>query len=190
MTLGIIISPAKKMNVVEGPPFPITQPALMAQARILRDRLLQLSYEEARDLWRCSDRLAQAEFTRLHETDLDSNLTAASLAYEGIQYQHLAPQVMSENALRYLDRHLRILSGMYGVVRPSDGVIPYRLEMQARLAMPARDGREPTKDLYVFWGDALAQTLACDFDTILNVASVASFHFVSNSLCRSSFRWI
>ena len=144
MALGIIISPAKKMNVVEGPPFPATQPALMAQTRLLFDRLRQLPFDEAHDLWRCSERLARTAYDRLRETDLDHNLTAASLAYEGIQYQHIAPQVMSDEALAYLDRHLRILSGLYGVVRPSDGVVPSRLEMQARLAMPGRNGGEAT----------------------------------------------
>ena len=98
--------------------------------------------------------------------DLTRDLTAASLAYEGIQYQHLAPQVMDEQSLAYLEEHLRILSGFYGVLRPSDGVVPYRLEMQARLDV---DG---SRDLYGYWGATIAKTLRAETDTVINVASV------------------
>lgn len=172
MALGIIISPAKKMNVVEGPPYPTGLPSHMDKTRLLFERLRQLSLDEARQLWSCSDRLAAFNYDRLHERELEDDLTAACLAYEGIQYQHLAASVMSDAALAYLEQHLRILSGFYGVVRPCDGVIPYRLEMQARLSMPAREGRDETSDLYSFWSDELARTLATDFDTVVNVASV------------------
>ena len=171
-TLGFIVSPAKKMNVVEGPPYPTTQPEHLERTRLLFDALRSLSYDQAKELWQCSDRLARANYQRLHESDLGRNLTAAALAYEGIQYQHLAAQVLDEDSLSYLERHLRILSGFYGVLRPTDGVVPYRLEMQARLALPARGEAPATKDLYAFWGDTLATSLARDFGAIVNIASV------------------
>ena len=74
---------------------------------------------------------------------------------------------MSERELTWLDEHLRILSGFYGILRPLDGVVPYRLEMQARLTVG------DARDLYEFWGDALYAALAdggCDL--IVNAASV------------------
>ena len=77
----------------------------------------------------------------------------------------MAPGVFSAEELAYVQEHLRILSGFYGMLRPFDGVTPYRLEMQAKLAM---DG---TKDLYSFWGSLLADTLAAETDCILNLAS-------------------
>lgn len=171
MALGFVVSPAKKMNVVEGPPFPTTTPAFADEAQELLDALRGRSYGELKALWKCSDKLAALNEERVRHTDLTRGLTAAVLAYEGIQYQHLAPQVMSEDELRYLERHLRILSGFYGVLRPTDGVVPYRLEMQARLEMPAPDGTT-TKDLYGFWGTRLAEALAHAFDLLVNVASV------------------
>jgi cytoplasmic iron level regulating protein YaaA (DUF328/UPF0246 family) len=172
MALGFVVSPAKKMNVVEGPPWPTTTPEHMGRARLLHERLRELNLEQAQDLWRCSDRLAQVNYDRLALTDLDRDLTAAILAYEGIQYQHLAASVLDEDGLTYLEGHLRILSGLYGILRPTDGVVPYRLEMQAHLSMPAHGDEPATADLYAFWGDALATSLARDFELVVNVASV------------------
>ena len=65
-----------------------------------------------------------------------------------------------------MQEHLRILSGFYGVLRPLDGVVPYRLEMQAKLAV---DG---ARNLYEFWGDSLSRVLAAETDVIVNLASV------------------
>ena len=172
MTLGIIVSPAKKMNVVEGPPYVTSTPRHLGRTQQLLERLQALSYDEAKTLWQCSDRLAQLNYERLHAMDLEHDLTAAVLAYEGIQYQHLAASVLDEKSLAWLDAHLRILSGFYGVLRPCDGVTPYRLEMQAKLAMPGTDEQPATTDLYEFWGTTLAHSLATEFDVVVNVASI------------------
>ena len=91
--------------------------------------------------------------------------TPALLAYEGLQYQHLAPAVLDREALAYLQEHLRILSGLYGVLRPFDAVMPYRLEMQAKLAV---DG---AKDLYGYWSKRLYEALDESGGLILNLAS-------------------
>lgn len=172
MSLALIVSPAKKMNVVEGPPDATSLPRLIDQTELLLERLRTLSYEQAKVLWQCSDKLAKPNYERLAHTDLRAATTAAAIAYEGIQYQHLAARVLDEEALAYLDQHLRILSGFYGVLSPFDAVVPYRLEMQARLAMPAQGDRPATRDLYAFWADSLAKILAECFDTVVNVASV------------------
>ena len=83
--------------------------------------------------------------------DLTKNLTSALLAYDGIQYTYMAPAVFEDGQFEYVQEHLRILSGFYGVVKPVVGVVPYRLEMQAKAAV---DGR---RNLYDFWGDSLYQ---------------------------------
>ena len=93
-------------------------------------------------------------------------LTPAVLAYEGIQYQHLAPSVMTAGQLDYVQEHLCILSGFYGVLRPFDGVVPYRLEMQARLTVG------DAENLYAYWGDSLCRALAEEADVLVNLASV------------------
>lgn len=161
-----IVSPAKKMRVVEGPPYVTGTPELVERTAELMGYVRALSLEEAQALWSVSDALATLNYERFRDMDLARDATAACIAYEGIQYQALAPEVMSEKELAYLDRHLRILSGFYGVLKPFDGVVPYRLEMQARL-VTASGG-----NLYEYWADTLAQTLARQDALIVNIASV------------------
>jgi cytoplasmic iron level regulating protein YaaA (DUF328/UPF0246 family) len=98
--------------------------------------------------------------------DLEHLLTPAIISYEGIQYQYMSPLVLSEDGLEHIQKHLRILSGFYGILKPFDGVTPYRLEMQAKASVGS------FKDLYEYWGDSLYQELTSDGDhVILNLAS-------------------
>ena len=167
MPLRFIISPAKKMRVQDAPPWPVREPAFLDRTTILMQAIQKLSRDEAKALWGCSDQLANLNYERFRDMNLRDAVTSAVAAYEGIQYTHLAPQVMNEEQLAWLDEHLRILSGFYGVLRPLDSVVPYRLEMQAKLT--AGD----TQNLYEFWGDVLYESLAEEeCGTIVNVASV------------------
>ena len=98
---------------------------------------------------------------------LDRNPTPALLSYEGIQYRYMAPEVFTEKECKYVQSHLRILSGFYGVLKPFDGVVPYRLEMQAKAKVNG------TKDLYDFWKGKIYEEVAADktMVTIINLAS-------------------
>lgn len=165
-TMHFIVSPAKKMNVVDDAFAWRDLPLFVDRAAHLAAAVRALTYDQAKALWRCSDALAELNYERFRTMDVRGGaLTPAVLAYEGVQYQHLAPQVMTAGQLDYLHEHLRILSGFYGVVRPFDGVVPYRLEMQAKLSV---DG---TRDLYEFWGNNLCRALANEADVIVNLAS-------------------
>ena len=167
MSLRFIVSPAKKMRVQDAPPWPVREPAFLDRTESLMRAVQGLSRDEAKALWDCSDRLADLNYGRFRGMDLRGAVTSAAVAYEGIQYTHLAPQVMSEGQLAWLDEHLRILSGFYGMLRPLDGVVPYRLEMQAKLAAGG------THDLYEFWGSTLYESLAQEgCGLIVNAASV------------------
>lgn len=167
----LVISPAKRMDVVERPPVAATSPEFLTDAQHLACELRSLGYEGARAVWSCSDALARLNWERLSTLPEDMArdprlLSSAVLTYVGIQYQHLAPQVMTERELTWLSSHLRILSGMYGTLRPLDGVVPYRLEMQARLAVGGH------RDLYGFWGERLLDALVRSGATpLVNVAS-------------------
>lgn len=97
--------------------------------------------------------------------DLRRQLTPAVIAYEGIQYQYMAPLVMEEQELEYLEKHLCILSGFYGILRPFDGVVPYRLEMQAKFPFGEM------KSLYDYWGSRLYDFMEKEEGAILNLAS-------------------
>ena len=107
----------------------------LESADILRRYISALSYEEAKALWKCNDKIAEQNFERFRYMDLRKNLTPALIAYEGIQYQYMAPAVLEAEAVAYLQAHLRILSGFYGMLKPLDGVVPYRLEMQAKASV-------------------------------------------------------
>ncbi|MEE1242768.1 peroxide stress protein YaaA [Frisingicoccus sp.] len=163
--MRLIISPAKKMN--SAPDIFEFQgyPEFLEDTDILRRYISGLSYGEAKALWKCNDKIAEENFLRLQGMDLKRNLTPALMAYEGIQYQYMAPAVMDDASLAYVQEHLRILSGFYGILKPLDGVVPYRLEMQAKAAVGG------CKNLYEFWGRRLADTLFRETDTIINLAS-------------------
>ena len=81
-----------------------------------------------------NDKIAKQNAARFAGMDLKSSLTPALLAYDGIQYTYMAPAVFEDGQVTYVQEHLRILSGFYGVLKPMDGVVPYRLEMQAKAA--------------------------------------------------------
>ena len=163
--MKIIISPAKKMNA-DTDSLPWKElPAFLPDTEKILQKLRGLSYTELKKLWQCNDSIAQLNFRRLQEMDLYHNLTPAILAYEGIQYQYMAPGAFSDLEFAYLQEHPRILSGFYGILRPFDGVTPYRLEMQAKLKI------WDNRDVYAFWGDRLAKTLFSETDCILNLAS-------------------
>ncbi|MBQ7087114.1 MAG: YaaA family protein, partial [Clostridia bacterium] len=144
--MKIIISPAKKMRQDDGLEWK-TMPAFLDKTEEIMQALKAMSYDELKKLWKCNDDIAALNTERLRRMNLKGDLTPAILAYEGIQYQYMAPGVLDAEGLDYIDRHLRIISGFYGVVRPFDGVVSYRLEMQAKLKI----GK--AKDLYSYWNN-------------------------------------
>ena len=163
--MQIIISPAKKMRTDTDSFIWKDLPVFLSRTEVIFTELKKLSYEELKALWKCNDKIAAQNVERLQTLDLHKALTPAVMAYEGIQYQYMAPGVFSQEELAYVQDHLRILSGFYGLLRPFDGVIPYRLEMQATLSV---DG---FKDLYAYWGNSLASTLWAEGDVVINLAS-------------------
>ena len=142
--MRIIISPAKKMKVDTDSFAPYALPQFLAETQQLKEALQKLSGRELQALWRCNDAIAKLNVERLRAMDLHSRLTPAILAYEGIQYRYMAPGVFEDRQFSYIQEHLRILSGFYGMLRPFDGVTPYRLEMRAKLSLNGH------KDLYDF----------------------------------------
>lgn len=173
--MKIIISPAKTMNVERDIHDIRFLPYFLDETKILMDEIRKLSFDESKALWKCNDKLAMLNFKRFSQMNLEENLTPAVFSYEGLQYKNMGPGVFSDAALEYIEKHLRILSGFYGVLRPFDGVTPYRLEMQAKL------GVGEYRDLYEFWGRKIYEFIKrecreefCGKDkcfTILNLAS-------------------
>lgn len=120
--MRIIISPAKKMNMDTDTFAYRDVPVFLGDTKVLMQWIQTLSYTEVKKLWHCNDKIAELNYDRFRQMSLEKNLTPALISYEGIQYQYMAPEVFSEKAWEYVQEHLRILSGFYGVVRPLDGV--------------------------------------------------------------------
>ena len=163
--MKIILSPAKKMKIDLDSLAPLGLPEFIRQAADILDWLKGQSREELKNLWKCNDRIAGQNFERIAHMDLKSRLTPAILSYEGIAYQYMAPAVFETGQYDYVQKHLRILSAFYGVLRPMDGVTPYRLEMQAKASIGGH------KDLYELWGSRLYEAVRDDSGLILNLAS-------------------
>lgn len=164
--MKIIISPAKKMNIDTDTLAFRSMPVFLSETEELLAWMRRLTFAEAKAIWKCNDKIAEQNYRRFQEMDLERNLTPAVIAYEGIQYQYMAPAVFGGAQTDYIQEHLRILSGLYGVLKPFDGVTPYRLEMQAKASEAG--------DLYKFWGDKLYREVAGeekDGGLILNLAS-------------------
>ncbi|MCI6640942.1 MAG: peroxide stress protein YaaA [Pygmaiobacter massiliensis] len=181
--MQIIISPAKKM-VQDTDSLPWQDlPYFIKKSCRIAQCLQQMDQKSLQKLWRCSDKLAEKSFAMLQQMDLYHRLTPAILAYEGIQYQYMAPGVFTQEELCYLQRSLRILSGFYGVLRPLDGVAGYRLELASGLKV---DG---AKDLYAFWGNEPALLLQRETDCVLNLASAEYSRLVRGHL-DGQVRWV
>ena len=185
--MRIIISPAKKMNEDLDTLEYMSMPIFMEEAECIKDSLQKLGFEDLKKLWGCNEKIAIQNIERVKTFDLQRNLTPAILSYEGIQYQYMAPAVFESSMLDYTQKHLRILSGFYGVLKPMDGITPYRLEMQAKLAI------KETKNLYEYWGrkiyDEVMDELSDESRIIINLASKEYSKCVEKYLGQKD-RWI
>ncbi|GAY73971.1 peroxide stress protein YaaA [Lentilactobacillus kosonis] len=164
--MKFIIAPAKKM-VTNLDDFEVTDlPQYLQETQQILDSLQTLSISDAKSLWKTSDKLTKENFNNLNRINLHNRLTPAVIAYSGLQYQYMAPGLLTNPALNYLQANLRILSGFYGILSPFDGIVPYRLEMQAKLTVGTH------ANLYSFWGDKLYRALVSDgHEPIINLAS-------------------
>ena len=177
----ILISPAKTLDYQsELATQRYTQPELLDYSQQLIDVARTLSTQEVASLMQISDKLASLNATRFHEWQpsfTPENARQAILAFKGDVYTGLQAESFSEEDFDFAQQHLRMLSGLYGVLRPLDLMQPYRLEMGIRLSTPRG------KDLYQFWDtlitETLNQALAEQGDNILiNLASDEYFKSV------------
>lgn len=163
--MKIMISPAKKMNRNTDSLETQGLPIYIKETEIIKTWMQSQSFDNLKKLWNCNDKIAEQNFERVKAFDLYNNLTPAILSYEGIQYQYMAPTVFESKMLCYVQEHLRILSGFYGVLKPMDGIIPYRLEMQAKAAVAG------CRDLYAYWGTKLYDEVMDTSHIVINLAS-------------------
>ncbi|MEW6521083.1 MAG: peroxide stress protein YaaA [Thermodesulfobacteriota bacterium] len=176
----LIISPAKTQdfNVRDYPRF--TRPVLLAQSRLLIERLRELNAAELMRLMKISPALAELNRQRYQDFHLPFELGKARqalLAFRGDVYGGIEADQYDDEDFSFAQAHLRILSGLYGVLKPLDLIQPYRLEMGIRLANPRG------ADLYAFWGNMISETLNNDLadqtePVLVNLASREYFQAV------------
>ena len=165
MIIKIILSPTMNMKA-EQEGFPHQQlPMFIKETEKLLAYLKSLPEDKLKEIWGTSEKLARLNIERIRRMDLEKNLSPAILAFQGLQYQYLGGQVLSQDELDYLQEHLYIVSGFYGLLKPLDGVVPYRLEMKSTFS----DWDYPS--LADFWDSRLAKKIESETDFILNLAS-------------------
>lgn len=170
----IILSPAKTLDF-ESPVKTAaeTTPDLIDDAAELVATLKKKSVKQLKNLMSVSDSLAELNYQRYQDWELPMPAEAsrpAVMAFKGEVYLGLAAEKFTGKQLAYAQEHLRILSGLYGVLRPLDAILPYRLEMASALKTPRG------KDLYGFWGSRLTERINDQLDatgstSLLNLAS-------------------
>ncbi len=175
-----VISPAKTLDF-EAPATTeqYSQPAFLKQSQQLIDGLKKLAAQEVASLMSISDKLAGLNVARYQEWQTPfttDNAKQAVLAFKGDVYTGLDADTLDQKGLDFAQTHLRILSGLYGVLKPLDLIQAYRLEMGTKF------GVKNAKDLYAFWGSQIREALAADpafkDKQLINLASNEYFKVV------------
>lgn len=177
----LVVSPAKKLDFES--PLPTdkyTQPNLLEQSQLLIDECVKLSPSDIASLMKLSDKLAglnAARFGEWHTPFTPDNARQAVLSFNGDVYSGLDAQSFSDDDFEFAQQHLRILSGLYGLLKPLDLMQAYRLEMGCKLS------NSRGANLYHFWGDIITNELnqvlsEQSDDVLINLASTEYFKSV------------
>jgi cytoplasmic iron level regulating protein YaaA (DUF328/UPF0246 family) len=150
----------------------ITRPEFLDDAEILIDVLKRYSHEELKQLMKISQKLVELNIERIagwRKTYSPEESMQSLLAFSGEVFNGLQARTLKEEDLLFAQEHVRILSGLYGVLRPLDGILPYRLEIGTKLSNPRG------KDLYAFWKDRIPPTISSHTEqqggVLINLAS-------------------
>lgn len=163
--MKIIITPAKRMKDEIDYFETENEPVFLKETEQILNHLKTLDVTEIKEMLKCSEAIAIKTYNNYQSCNLYQNTIPALLAYEGIQYDHTAAHILTIEDYEYTKKHLLILSGFYGVLRPFDGVVPYRLELNNKISF---DGY---KSLYEFWGNKIYQEIINDDHEILDLGA-------------------
>ena len=182
----IVLSPAKALNFTAGPDSaPLTTPQMGSETAELAKTTRRLRVSDLKRMMDLSDNLAKLNRERFQAFDAESDDgLQAAFAFNGDVYLGLRARELDRKALGFAQEHVRILSGLYGVLRPMDAIQPYRLEMGV-LIKTRRGG-----SLYDFWGPRIAQALDADLmghkeRTLVNCASAEYFGAVDRKALKA-----
>ena len=151
----IIISPSKNLNLNnEVLKINHSLPLFLTESRKLTQKIKTLDVDEIKSLMNVSDSLAKLNFDRFKNISKKSNIKkAAGFLFSGDTFNGLAIRSLGSSCLTYAQKRLRILSGLYGILKPFDLIEPYRLEMGTKMK------NENGKNLYEFWGNKITTSI-------------------------------
>jgi hypothetical protein len=185
----LVVSPAKKLDF-ESPvaTTKFSQPSLLKHSQLLIDDCIKLSPSEIASLMKLSDKLAGLNAARFGEWSTPfspKNARQAILSFNGDVYTGLDAQTFSEDDFNFAQQHFKILSGLYGLLKPLDLMQAYRLEMGCKLSNSRGD------NLYQFWGDIITSELNQALqdnndDVLVNLASTEYFKSVKTPLLKAT----
>lgn len=183
-SLIAVLSPAKLLDEqTHYPELPCTQPAFLKEASQLVDVLKKKKSAELAEMMDMSIKLADENVARFKSWHLPfdhGNSFPAILMFKGDVYRGLGAETLDKKTLVKSQDRLRILSGLYGILKPLDLVMPYRLMMGTRFAPDKK-----SKDLYTFWGDKITEELTRDLSdrgVVVNLASTEYFDVLNPKL--------
>jgi len=177
----ILLSPAKSLQDTPSLAQKTTQIRFKQDAATIVERLRAMPLHELKKLMKLSDALASLNYGRYQDFEpkyTKKNAQPAGFAFNGAVFQGLDLASLSVDQVDFAQAHLRILSGLYGVLRPLDLIQPYRLEMGTKLQIGEH------KNLYAFWGDKITELINKDLKavkgkTIINLASKEYFKSIN-----------
>jgi len=180
----VLISPAKTLDYSTTDIGLTSKPAFQKETKELVSILKKKSSKAIKSLMQVSDNIARLNEERFHQFDDEfttENSKQALLAFKGDVYTHIDVDSFSEEEYAFAQEHLRILSGLYGLLRPMDLIQPYRLEMKTKLK------NKKGKDLYGFWGNKIADAIneAAKGAPVINLASKEYFKSVNKKALKS-----
>lgn len=158
----MIILLASSRAMEQKPEDNLKTPVLFNRAQELLSVIKEKSKADMKEIWKCSDKNLDSYYQELQNLFLDGNLTMAIKSYKGVVYRQFQDLLDNKEVFSYLDEHLRIISALYGVLKASDGICPYRLEMAAPLKINGAN-------LYRFWNYLIYEECRSDF--IINLSS-------------------
>lgn len=184
--MKILISPSKTLSFDSEVKCEFkSESRLIDETKILHQILLKYSSEDLKNLMSVSDKIAELNYNRFknwEDPNSSENSRQAVYAFKGDVYSGLDADTIDEDKLDYLQNSLRILSGYYGLLRPFDQILPYRLEMGTKLE------NQNGNNLYKFWGDKITDVLNEDIDEndiVINLASDEYFKSINKDKIKS-----
>jgi uncharacterized protein len=186
--MKLILSPAK--SIQEQPKTPeitTSSPAFIKESSNLVSKLKKFSTKKLKDLFDVSSEIAELNHHRFQNwvsSDNENNaLIPCGFAFNGEVYRGLNIQNLEKNELYYLNENLRVLSGLYGILKPFDLIYPYRLEMGTKIQLTPKIGT-----LYQFWDDKITNYLNNEEqEEIINLASSEYFKVIQQKKLKAKF---